>query len=250
MSFPKSVTPLPTFLSARAASVAALALALLAPVAIPAQAGDLAAWLERAERMNTANDKVEADVVVRDAAGNTKNLHLSLDPAGEGKLVVEVPDTGWKSETPLAWKDGTVVRKAGAKPEKFGVDDPIADTELRGLDFFPFWKTDYARALTSDENTTDHTISLYADKGRPYSLYVVTFDKEKMVPSLIKYYRDSFNNMVRIRTDKGWVMVGSRPRPGAMLIRDFASGSMHTYTFTWKVEGAAAPVPAAPEKPE
>ena len=88
MSFPKSVTPLPNFLSARAASVAALALALLAPVAIPAQAGDLAAWLERAERMNTANDKVEADVVVRDAAGNTKNLHLSLDPAGEGKLVV------------------------------------------------------------------------------------------------------------------------------------------------------------------
>ena len=252
MSFPKPLTfsRFPKLRPACTAAVAALALALLAPVATPAHAGDLAAWLERAERMNTANDKVEADVTVRDSAGTTRVLHLSIDPAGDGKLVVEAADTGWKSETPLTWKDGTVVRKTGAKPEKFGVDDPIADTDLRGIDFFPFWKTDYGRALTSDENTTDHTISLYADKGRPYVLYVVTFDKEKMVPTLIKYFRDSFNNMVRIRTDKGWVMVGSRPRPGAMLIKDFAGGGLRTYTFSWKLAGAAAPVPAAAEKPE
>lgn len=234
----------------RAVHLAVLVLAMASMAPCPAHAGDLAAWLERAERMNTANDKVEADVVVRTATGNTRTLYLSIDPAGDGKLTVEAPDTGWKSETSLTWKDGTVVRKTGAKTEKFGVDDPIAETDLRGIDFFPFWKTDYARALTSDENTTDHTISLYADKGRPYSLYVVTFEKEKMVPSLIKYFRDSFSNLVRIRTDKGWVMVGSRPRPGAMLIKDFGTGALRTYTFSWKVTGAALPVPAAAETPE
>lgn len=227
---------------------ATLALAVFAPAPRPAQAGDLAAWLERAERMNTGNEKVEADVEARDPTGATRKLHVAIDPAGDGKLTVEAADTGWKSETPLAWKDGTVVRKTGASPEKIGVDEPLAGTELRGIDFFPFWKTDYSRALTSDESTTEQTISLYADKGRPYSLYVVTFDKEKMVPRMLKYYRDSFSNLVRIRTDKGWVMVGSRPRPGAMLIKDFKTNALAVYSFRWKVAGAAEAVPAAAEE--
>jgi hypothetical protein len=220
------------------------------PIARPAHAGDLAAYLERVERMNTANEKVEADVVVREADGTTRSLRLSIDPAGDGRLVLEDAASGWKSETPLAWKEGTVVRKTGDKPATIGVDEPLAGTDLRGIDFFPFWKTDYGRALTSDENVREHTISLYADKGRPYSLYVVTFDKEKMVPRMLKFYRDSFNNLVRIRTDKGWVMVGSRPRPGAMLVKDFAANTLRTYTFSWRVAGAPAPVPAAPDEAE
>jgi len=247
---PKPSSPL-RLTGLRLLGATTLAFAMLVPMPRPAQAGDLSAWLERTERMNTANDKVEADVVVRDPSGTVRKLHVAIDPAGDGKLTVEAADTGWKSETPLAWKDGgTVVRKTGASPEKIGVDEPLAGTELRGIDFFPFWKTDYARALTSDENTREHTISLYADKGRPYALYVVTFDKEKMVPRMLKYYRESFSNLVRIRTDKGWVMVGSRPRPGAILIKDFKTNALATYTFSWKLAGAAEAVPAAAEEKE
>jgi hypothetical protein len=250
MQFQHPTTPSsPLFLSGlRLLGATTLAFAMLAPSPRPAHAGDLAAYLERAERMNTANEKVEADVTVRDPSGAVRKLHVAIDPAGDGKLTVEAADTGWKSETPLAWKEGTVVRKTGASPEKIGVDEPLAGTELRGIDFFPFWKTDYSRALTSDENTREHTISLYADKGRPYALYVVTFDKEKMVPRILKYYRDTFSNLVRIRTDKGWVMVGSRPRPGAILIRDFQTNALATYTFSWKLAGSAEAVPAAPEE--
>lgn len=236
---------IPRSLRRLGALVAAL---LLTAGAVPAQAGDLAAWLERAERMNTGNDTVEADIAVRDTGGQTRKLHVSIDPAGDGKVVLEAADIGWRSETPLAWKDGTAVRKTGAAPVKISADEPLAGTDLRGIDFFPFWKTDYSRALTSDENTREHTISLYADKGRPYSLYVVTFDKEKMVPRMLKFYRDSFNNLVRIRTDKSWVMVGSRPRPGAMLVKDFSANTLRTYTFSWKLAGAAEAVPAAPEE--
>ena len=213
----------------------------------PAHAGDLAAFLERAERMVTVNEKVEADVTIREVDGRTRKAHLVLDPAGDGIEIFEQADVGWKSETPLAWKDGKAVTKTGAESSKLAVDDPLAGSDLRGIDFFPFWKTDYGKAFTSDENPNEQTVMLYADPGRPYSLYVITFDKAKLVPRMIKFYRDSFSNLVRIRTDKGWVMVGSRPRPTEMLVRDFAGNTLRTYAFEWKLAGSTvAPAAAAP----
>jgi hypothetical protein len=214
-------------------ALALLAAALLSTAAVrPAHAGDLAAFLERAEKMSTPNEKVEADVTIKDADGTTKKAHLVIDPAGGGTATFEQADSGWKSETPLGWKDG---KKTGSAPGKLAVDDTLDGTDLRGIDFFPFWKTDYGKAFTSDENTLEQTISLYADPGRPYSLYVITFDKTKLMPHMIKFYKDSFNNLVRIRTDKDWVMIGSRPRPTEILIKDFAANTTRVYSFEWKL---------------
>lgn len=190
--------------------------------------------------MATVNEKVEADVTIREADGSETRGHLVIDPAGDGTTTFEQAAVGWKSETPLAWKNGTKVTKTGAAALPVGVDEILADTGLRGIDFFPFWKTDYSRAFTSDENTLEQTVSLFADSGRPYSLYVITFDKAKLVPRMVKFYKDTFNNLVRIRTDKDWVMVGSRPRPSEILIRDFTGNSTRTYKFEWKLAGAAA----------
>jgi hypothetical protein len=213
--------------------------ALVLAVVLPAHAGDLAAFLERAEKMTTVNEKVEADITIKDADGKTTKAHLVLDPAGGGTAIYEEPETGWRSETPLDWKDGKAVRKTGGESTKIGIDEVLGTGDLRGIDFFPFWKTDYSRALTSDENTLQRTVTLYADKGRPYALYVVTFDKAKLVPHMVKYYRDTFSNLVRIRTDKEWVMVGSRPRPTGMLIQDYGNHTTRVYTFDWKVSGGA-----------
>lgn len=195
--------------------------------------------------MSTANEKVEADVTIREADGSETRGHVVIDPASGGTTVFEQTGLGWKSETPLAWKEGKAVTKTGAASTPIGVDDVLAGSGLRGLDFFPFWKTDYDRAFTSDENTLEQTVSLYADSGRPYSLYVITFDKAKLVPRMIKFYKDTFSNLVRIRTDKDWVMVGSRPRPTEILIKDFAGNSLRTYKFEWKLAGAAAAAQAA-----
>ncbi len=224
----------------RAQSSVALSLLVTALLAAagPCVASDLPDFLDKAERMATASGKIEADVVVKDARGNTRNVHVAIDPAGEGKLTFEAPDIGWKSETPLAWKDGTGVRKTGAAAGPIGVDEPLGDTDLRGIDFFPWWKTDYSRAMQADETPLERTVTLYADKGRPYSLYVIGFEKERFVTRMVKYYRDNFSNLVRIRTDKDWVMVGARPQPGAILVKDFGTGSMRTYTFAWKQAGS------------
>lgn len=237
---PRLQSPLRTAPFLGAAALACLAMAS----SRPAQAGDLAAFLTRAEKMSSLTQKVEADVVIRDSRGPETKAHLVIDPAGGGTVTYEESASGWKSETPLDWKDGKAVAKAGAASARLGIDDPLGSGDLRGIDFFPFWKTDYSKAFTSDENTQEETVSIYADEGRPYVLYVITFDKAKLMPRMIKFYRDSFNNLVRIRTDKDWVMVGSRPLPGKILMKDFAGNTLRTYEFQWKLADATGPAVA------
>lgn len=216
------------------ALAAAVAAALAVTAARPASAeiSDLVAFLQRAERMNTVGDKVEAEVTVKEEDGSTATATLTVDPAGGGTLRFARGDVGWTSTTPLAWASGSG-GKGGAAT--VATDDPLGDTDIRTLDFFPFWKTDYTTAFISDESPTEKTVSLYASKERPYTLYVITFDKAKMVPNLVKYYRETFNNLVRVETYEGWTMVGSRPRPSRLLVRDFGEGSTRSYEFAWKV---------------
>ena len=230
--------------AARCAMTALLCLTLVSGAAAEPEPDNLQTFLEHAEKMATSNEKVKADITIKEADGTTRTAVLVVDPSSGGTLTFTEQATGRKSVTPLSWKDGTVVEKTGAAEHKLGADDPLAGSDLRGLDFFPFWKTDYSGAQTSDENTLERTVSLYAAKGRPYTLYVISFDKTKLVPRMIKYYKDSFNNLVRIRTDKDFVMVGSRPRPTQMLVRDFATGSIRTYEFKWSLVDDAGAAPA------
>jgi len=204
------------------------------------ESNDLIAFLQRAEKMSMPNEKVQADITIKEADGTTRTAVVVIEPGGGGSQVFTQPSTGWKSVAPLAWKDGTVIEKTGAAER--GIDEPLAGTDLRGLDFFPFWKGDYSRALISDENTLEKTVSIYAEKDQPYSLYVISFDKARLIPRMIKFYKDSYSNLVRIRTDKDFVMVGSRPRPTQILVRDFASGKIRTYELKWSLlDGTTAP---------
>ena len=210
----------------------AAAAAVAAPVG--ASMSDLVRFLERADRMFTVERVVQAKVAMTRSDGTKAAGVLVLDPSDGGGQYFSMEETGWRSRTPLSWDgEGRAVEKTDAAPRKVSVDDPLGGTDLRGIDFFPFWKTDYTTAFISDESRLEKTVSLYAADERPYTLYVISFDKEKMVPRLIKYYRDSFSNMVRIRTDKDHVMVGGRPRPQKIMVRDFSENTLTTYDLEW-----------------
>jgi hypothetical protein len=136
---------------------------------------------------------------------------------------------------PLAWSGGRVVRSKDGQPQSLGPDDRLAGTDFRAIDFFPFWTSNTTTAFVSDETRTEKTVSLYAGKTEPYSLYVVTFDKTKLVPVATKYYRDNFSNLVRLRTDSDYVMVGARPMPTKIVIHDYPENSTTTFALRWKV---------------
>ena len=218
---------------------AGLVLAFAAPAT--ADVNDLVAFLERAERMYAVNRTLQADITMADSEGKTSQAVLLVDPTDEGRQLFVRDQPPWRSLTPLTWSSGSTVDADGHSVDKIGIDDPLGGTDFRGIDFFPFWKNDYSNAFIADENRNEKTVSLYAADGRPYKLFVISFDKVQLTPRIIKYYRDGFNDLVRIRTDRDHVMVGGRPRPTKIMIQDYAENRTRTYTLKWKVVDEVPP---------
>ena len=160
---------------------AAAAITVLVPVNdASATRSDLIAFLERSERMVSYTSAVRADLTITTSDGGTSKAVAIVDPKGE--RVFYAAGKSWRALAPLAWNaTGKVSVSTGAKPTDFGPDDRLGDTDLRPMDFFPFWAiADYNSAFVSDDTRLEKTVTLYAPDENPYMLFVLTFDKEKM----------------------------------------------------------------------
>ena len=200
---------------------------------VSAEGSDLSAFLERAEQMSLSTRPVRADIKITRDDKPVDAAVLIIDPTANREFFA-LKSSGWRALLPIGWGEGKAVVTPGSSPVTHSSDEPLGATGLRGMEFFPFWKTDYATAFVSDSNRTEKTVTLYAKTGLPYVLFVITFDKEKLVPVAIKYFRDNMNNLVRLRRDTDFVMVGSRPRPRHVEIRDFTENSNIVYDLTWR----------------
>lgn len=223
----------------------AAALAIFATKA-PANISDLTAFIQRAEKMAQLNRALRADVRVTRADGSHDTAVILADP-GRGRAFVAVESDGFRALSPLAWMPGTAIAKSGAARGVHGADDPLGALGLRAADLFPAWAHDYATAFISDETTQEKTVTIYGKKEFPYILFVVTFDKERLVPTLVKYYRERLNNLVRLRKDESFVMVGARPRPQKITVTDYTDNVTTTYDIVW-TEADTLPAPLFDEK--
>ena len=206
----------------------------------PASISDLTAFIQRAEKMAQLNRSLRADVRVTRADGSHDTALVLADPT-RAQAFVAVKSDGFRALAPLAWKPGKSVAKGG-KVATLGADDPLGSFGLRATDLFPAWAHDYKTAFISDETPQEKTVTIYGTKDIPYSLFVLTFDKERLVPTLIKYYRERLNNLERLRKDESYVMVGARPRPQKITITDYSSNTTTVYDVAWSEADA---LPAA-----
>lgn len=218
--------------------------ALLSITASPVYAGrsDLVSFLDRAVGMGSYTSPVRADIkITKDAAAPFEAVAI-IDPASQA-LFFATKDSKWRALVPLSWKrSGKMVADAGKAPISFGVDDRLAATDLRAIDFFPYWTdSSYETAFISDNTRMLKTVTLYAPEKFPYILFVVTFNKEKLVPVATKYYVGAMNNLVRLRTDSEHVMVGARPRPQKIVINNYEDNTTTTYELHWKLLEAVPP---------
>ncbi len=211
-----------------------LLLMVASPSGVFASPGDLAAFLSRAERMATLSGPVKAKIAISRSDGSESQAVLVIDPSEGGRQFLHVKPSGWKSLAPLAWGKASVVKNGSGKPVKMDVDTVVPGTDLRLMEFFAFWAKDYTMTFISDESRLEKTVSLYAADEQPYSLYVISFDKAKLVPLTIKYYRENFTNLVRLRTNSDYKMVGSRPLPGKVVIQDYSENSTTTLNLVWE----------------
>lgn len=223
-----------------AIATASLGLALCTQSA-PAGVSDLTAFLQRAEKMGQINRALRVDVRVTRDDGSHDTALILADPA-RSLAFVAVRSDGFRALAPLEWKTGISVAKDGATPATLGADDPLGALGLRATDLFPPWAHDYTTAFISDETPHEKTVTVYGTETIPYSLFVMTFDKERLVPTLTKYYRERLNNLIRLRKDDEYVMIGARPRPQKVTITDYVENSATSYDLLWS---EVASLPAA-----
>ena len=85
------------------------------------------------------------------------------------------------------------------------------------------------RILRSAEDTT---VS-FDPRDSQYSLEVITFDGEKRVPIKVMSYKDTLNNLLKMRRESGHVQVGGRWLPTEITIENFPLKATSTITLQW-----------------
>jgi hypothetical protein len=223
-------------------SVLACAAGGLFATAASADRSDLVSFLERAARMGAYTSPVRADIKVTKTDGTTFDAVAIIDSKAQA-LFFSKTDGSWRALTPLSWKrSGKSASEGQSGLRDFGVDGRLANTDLRPIDFFPYWAdSSYDTAFISDNTRMQKTVTLYAPDEIPYVLFVVTFDKEKIVPLTTKYYVGAMNNLVRLRTDSDHVMVGARPRPTKIVIDNYEDNTKTVYELRWQVLESVPP---------
>lgn len=155
-------------------------------------------------------------------------------------LYIELKRDGSKA---LILSDGAQAFRlptGAAKAEPFAPDAALADSEFTREDLEPFHVNVDGQAQISDENGNSITITL-VPKPSQYSLEVFTFDTQRKLPLKTLYYRDTVNNMIKMRRDNDYVAIGSKWLPMAITMEDFKLRTESTLTLKWSQDPAFAP---------
>jgi hypothetical protein len=155
-------------------------------------------------------------------------------------LYIELRKPGFKA---LLLSKGQAYRvTAGApKAEAFAADAPLGTSDFSREDLQPFQLSRYKGWRISDESADEVTVMLFPVTS-PYSLEVITFDRGKLVPLKTLYYRETLNNLVKMRRDSNFVSLGGRWLPATIAMETFALHTRSTLTVQWT---QSVDVPAA-----
>jgi len=213
----------------RAAIVALFVLLAAAAGATPV---DLAAFLrsvEDAQRTPVAL-RADGDMAVT-APGTARRDQVVMIVRPPADAYIELHASGVKALLP---SDGPAQRWApGARsPESFAPAASLADSYFTREDLEPFRLSRYADARISDDSEGEITVTL-VPKNSQYALEVITFDREKLVPVKTLYYRDTVNNLVKMRRDGGHVLVGRKWLPTTISMETFKLRTRSTFTLRW-----------------
>jgi hypothetical protein len=144
---------------------------------------------------------------------------------------VELPDFGLKA---LLFGDGQASRvvAGAATAEVFAAEATLGDSDFTREDLQPFQVARYKGWRISDENANELTVTLFPTSPQ-YCLVVITFDREKRVPLKTLYYRDTVNNLVKMRRDSSYALIGGTWRAATISMETFKLRTHSTLTLQW-----------------
>jgi hypothetical protein len=132
------------------------------------------------------------------------------------------------------------VTPGGHAAQKFPLDASFAGSDFTREDLMPFRLADYQQPRISDESASDITVTLFPTTPQ-YSLVVITFDRDKKVPRKTLYYRETLNNLVKMRRDDDYVLVGRKWMATRISMETFKLRTHTTLSVRWTQETHVPP---------
>jgi hypothetical protein len=126
------------------------------------------------------------------------------------------------------------------KAEKFAEDAAFADSDFTREDLEPFQLARYKTWLIADESAGEVTVTLMP-KNSQYTMLVTTFDIEKKVPLKTLYYQDTLSNLVKMRRESDYTLVGRKWMPTAISMENFKFRTTTTLRLKWTQDAAFPP---------
>jgi hypothetical protein len=226
----------------------ALAVLLAATIVV---AEDLPAFLTAATAATHVGTAVRGDgeLVTTSPDGSVRD-QLAVLRQPNGDLYLELRRSGVRALLPAGGRGARLVPGAGKSSQPFAADASFGGSEFTREDLQSFNAADYRSPTIVDRGAEDITLSLTPLQSQ-YVLQVITFEREKKVPLVIKDYKDAISNLVKMRRDRGLGAVGGTWLPGEVSMENFPMRTTSTLTLRWRTTDDAAALfdPAALDKP-
>ncbi len=166
------------------------------------------------------------------SVNGTRRDQVAVIVRPPAETYIELHQDGVKVVLPGSGGQAFRCTKGAAKAESFAPDTNFAESDFAREDLEPFRTARYKDARISDETQSEVTVTLFPAASQ-YSLLVITFDREKRVPVKTLYYRDTLNNLVKMRRDEGHVLVGRKWMPGSMTMETFRLRTQTVFKLRW-----------------
>jgi len=193
---------------------------------------ELEPFLRSAEAASLVTVPLRADgeMIVNSGSGEIRaSLALIIRPPADS--YIELRNPGEKALV-LSTGQAQIFTPGASKAGDFPLAASFAGSDFSREDLEPFRTARYKDWRISDEDAATVMVTFYP-KDSQYSLVVITFDRDKKVPLKTQYYRETGSNLVKMRRDNNYVMVGRKWMPTAISMESFKLRTRSELTLQW-----------------
>lgn len=202
-------------------------------------ATDLATFMKAANEGAAPAATARADgTIVSDTIEGRKEDRIAIVIRPNKDVYVELHDAGLRALVKGGGKEAKVAAK-GSAPEDFPRDALLDATDFNREDLEPFDASHYDSATILYRDANQITVQLNPLASQ-YSLVVITFDPKKNARTKTLYYKDTLNNLQKMRLDSDHQQIGERWLPGKVTMESFALKTKTTLELKWSAAGDGA----------
>jgi hypothetical protein len=208
--------------------------AMLAAAAAAPAAEKLPTFLKAATAAALPTAPVRADgTLVTTSPDGTVKDHIAIIYRPNGDAYLELKDAGTRALLLGDGRTALLVPQKGESSETFTLDGGLNNSEFTREDLRAFDVGHYMSPTIVDRRDGEITVSATPNPSQ-YTLQVITFDTDKRVPLLVKNYKDTISNLVKMRRARGFKSAAGTWLPGEVVMENFPMRVTSTMTLQWK----------------